>query len=46
VMSERLGDYYVQYNPDSGVTEMELSPQTYARIRARFGSGAAMVTSR
>lgn len=46
VVSERLGDYYVQYNPDSGVTEMELSAKTFARIRARFGSGTAMVTSR
>ncbi len=46
VMSERLGDYFVMYNAAQGVTEMELSPRTFARIRARFGSGSAMVTSR
>jgi hypothetical protein len=46
VMSERLGDYYVMYNSAAGVTEMELSPRTYERLRARFGGGAAMVPTR
>jgi hypothetical protein len=46
VVSERLGDYSVTYSPDSGVTEMELSARTFARLRSRFGSGAAMVTAR
>ncbi len=46
VMSERLGDYYVMYNSAAGVTEMELSPRTFARVRARFGSGTAMVSIR
>ena len=46
VMSERLGDYYVMYTAAQGVTEMELSPRTKDRIRARFGVGAAMVQSR
>lgn len=46
VMSERLGDYYVMYTAAQGVTEMELSPRTRDRIRARFGGGAAMVATR
>lgn len=43
VTSERLGDYAVTYSADSGTTEMELSDRLRARLRSRFGNGAAMV---
>lgn len=44
--SERIGDYSVTYDRESGSTEMELAARTRARLAARFGSGAAMVTTR
>jgi len=44
VHSERLGDYSVTYNADSGVTEMELSDRTRGRLASRFGGGAYVVT--
>lgn len=46
VVSERLGDYSVTYNRDSGVTEMELTDKTRHRIAARFGGGSRMMTTR
>jgi hypothetical protein len=46
VASERLGDYSVTYNSEAGVTEMELSDRTRARLRARFGDSVGMVRTR
>lgn len=46
VASERIGDYSVSYDRESGMTEMDLSERTRNRLRARFGGGAAMVTTR
>lgn len=45
VTAERLGDYSVSYDADSGLTEMDLSTRTRKRLRARFGGGVAMVAS-
>lgn len=46
VVSESLGDYSVTYSQSAGLTEMELSASVRARLRARFGGGAAMVSTR
>lgn len=45
ITQERLGQYAVTYNAESGATEMELSERTRNRLAARFGGGAAMVGS-
>ncbi len=46
VVQESLGDYAVTYRTDTGLTEMELSASMRSRLRARFGGGTAMVSTR
>lgn len=43
---ERIGDYFVIYGADGGVTEMELPPYLRARLAARFGNGVGLVRFR
>lgn len=41
----RIGDYSASFADDSTMTEVELPEVTRARLRARFGGGAAVVRS-
>lgn len=46
VTQERIGDYSVSYGDGGLITETDLPDYLRARLRARFGGGAAMVGSR
>ena len=46
VQQERIGDYFVTYGDDGGITEMELPDSTRNRLAARFGNTAALLRSR
>ncbi|WP_017616382.1 hypothetical protein [Nocardiopsis salina] len=41
----RIGDYSASFADDGTMTELELPETTRARLRARFGGGAAVVRS-
>ena len=41
----RIGDYSASFSDDGTMTEVELPEATRARLRARFGGGAAVVRS-
>ncbi|MFB4320668.1 hypothetical protein [Actinomadura sp. 21ATH] len=45
IAAERLGDYAVTYNGESGTTEMELSDRTRSRLSNRFGGAGAQVVT-
>lgn len=46
IRSERIGDYSVQYGDTGRITEVELPDYLREQLAARFGGGAAVVTSR
>jgi hypothetical protein len=46
VQQERIGDYFVTYGDDGGITELELPERTRNRLAARFGNTAALLRSR
>lgn len=46
IRSERIGDYAVTYGSHGLITGMELPDYLRERLAARFGGGAAVVTSR